>query len=116
MSASSWTRFGDSVGRLGERGGLTGFVNPSVLESGSTLTIGLSKYCRTGLCSVGYSGRGEELPVSVRDLVRVLGRRVRLVPLAMLELLATERIDLGRSSSTVKESIAAAGSATIERT
>lgn len=43
-----------------------------------------------------FSDRPQEGPVSVLARVRVLERRERLTPLAMLELLATERRELGR--------------------
>lgn len=51
---------------------------------------------------------GEEFPVLVRDLARVRGLRVRLVPLAILELLVIDRIDPVRratASSSVAETM-----------
>lgn len=85
---------GDLGGRRG--GAVKGIGWDVACSPTGSREIGLLRYGRSddaGNCGMS-SGRIEP-PVTVLERVLVLGRRARLTPLAILELLATERIEPG---------------------
>lgn len=73
----------------------TGVLTTVGSSSEESFTTGLLRYGK--IDSVGFCGGSsdrDEAP-TVLERVLVLGRRERLTPLLMLELLATERIEPG---------------------
>jgi len=80
----------------GRRGAVKGIGRDIACSPTGSWEIGLLRYGRSddvGNC--GMSSGCIEPPVTVLERVLVLGRRARLTPLAILELLATERIEPG---------------------